>query len=268
MTPPTPPPPPTPPTPPNSPNFPNTAGGASPSDPFFLQLEAYLDGQMGPEELAAFEKLAAARKFPLAQKVKLQREIDASMARLFVYQATDLEVPAPSPLPLPKQARHQHLRLGAILALAASLLVACIYIYWPRKEFRIGPVQSTYARLDRTGWNPDFTCKTDEEFAVKVKERLGTAMVIPMSTLGVVLDGWGYAQDYDGGPLSNSTMYLLTHVDGKRVLVLIDKKKNDRELYLPPDSTLTLHRREIGDLILYEVTPWPTSKAIDAAILP
>jgi len=253
---------------PPTPNSTNTANGSSPTDPFLTQLEAYLDGQLGPEAHAAFEALATARKFPLAEKVKLQREIDASMARLFAYEAQDVELPATSTLPIAKHVRNQRLRFGAILALAASLLIACLYIYWPRKEFRIGPVQSTYARLDRTGWNPDFTCKTDEEFAVKVKERLGTAMVIPMSTLGVVLDGWGYAQDYDGGPLSNSTMYLLTHVDGKRVLVLIDKKKNDRELFLPPDSTLTLHRRKIGDLILYEVTPWPTSKAIDAAILP
>lgn len=261
--------PPLPPIPPSPSNANNAASGGSPGDPFSLQLEAYLDGQLGPQEQAAFEALAAARKFPLNEQVKLQREIDLSMARLFAYEApNNLELPAPAPLPIAKHVRTQRLRLGAVLALAASLLLACIYIYWPRQEIRIGPVQSTYARLERTGWNPDFTCKTDEEFAQKVKERLGTAMVIPMSTLGVVLDGWGYAQDYDGGPLSKSTMYLLTHVDGKRVLVLIDKKKNDRELYLPPNSTLTLHRKEIGDLILYEVTPWTQSKAIDAAILP
>lgn len=253
-----------PPIPPSDAN--NATSGGSQSDPFSLQLEAYLDGQLRPQEQAAFEALAAARKFPLNEKVKLQREIDLSMARLFAYEAPNLELPAP--LPIGKHVRSSRLRLGVVLALAASLLLAVTYMYWPRQEIRIGPVQSTYARLERTGWNPDFTCKTDEEFAQKVKERLGTAMVIPMSTLGVVLDGWGYAQDYDGGPLSNSTMYLLTHVDGKRVLVLIDKRKNDRKLYLPPDSTLTLHRKEIGDLILYEVTPWPQSKAIDAAILP
>lgn len=50
-------------------------------------------------------------------------------------------------------------------------------------------------------------------------------------------------------------MYLISRVEQQPVLVLIEKSQYDREIKLPADSPLHLHRRQVKDVVMYEVSP-------------
>jgi len=256
---------PTPPTPP-----------APPSPPTDSRLDEYLDGLLHGEELAQFERTIAADP-ALSAQVALQQRIDSSISAQFKYSANEanLTPPAPQPIPIARGGKRWILaalasisaRQRAMLAVAAALLITCIYIYWPEEEVNFYPIDAVYANLDTSGWQPDFKCETDDQFAAKVNERFGSPVLIPMSTPGVTLVGWGYANDYEGSPMSKDAMYLLTTVEDRRVLVVMDNAECDRGLELTKGSKYHLFRKEIDGVVLYEMTPFKKPRVINAAVV-
>ena len=87
-----------------------------------------------------------------------------------------------------------------------------------------------------------------------MKGRLGVPLTpsLPADS-GIALTGWGYGNNW-GTPLGDATMILLaTRVDTK-VVVFIDRRKNDRTLR-EPGGGKHLFRKETGDLVLYEISP-------------
>lgn len=237
------------------------------------RLDLYLDGLLDPQEAAAFEQ-AMASDPALAAQVELQRRIDASLSRAFAYpEDADVSVPEARAIPLAGSSsrRFSWKRVGAVTAVAASLTIAFILSRPNTFDPPIRPVLvkltacEVYKRLNDNNWVPSFRCKSDEEFVAAVQKRLGSSVLIPMSTLGVTLDGWGYADGYEGSPLSLHAMYLLTHVGDRRVLVMMDTKANESSV---PKGTcgINLFRREVGSVVLYEVSPLDQPKAIEAAI--
>jgi hypothetical protein len=242
------------------------------------QVDLYLDGLLTAEQAASFERVMAADP-ALAAQVKLQRQIDQSVARQFSYPVgADPSIPQPHPQPQPQpipfrpRALPNWARTAGLGGIAACLAIA----YWVLNPTEQAPpvvaqarlsACDVYTQLEMANWVPSFTCKSDDEFVAAVAKRLGEGLLIPLNTVGVTLDGWGYADGYSGSPLSGDTMYLLTHVGDKRVLVLMDLKKNDATLN-KGSCCIKLFRREVGPFVLYEVTPDDQSKAIDAAIIP
>ena len=244
------------------------------------RLDRFLDGLMSPQEAAAFERELATNA-ELASHAELQHRVDDSLARLFEYGPAQAprELPAPEPIPFraqpsaPAAARPFHWKKWSALgAIAAVLAVAAVYVNWPSRPFTYVAPQTMYARFEKTGWNPSFRCKTDEEFVEKVKARLGQGLLIPMNTVGVVLDGWGYGDDYQGSSVSADTMVLMAHAsetpDGEKkpVLMFMDKARNARDVSVPADSGLRVFTARKGNLVLYEVTPLCKPVLIDAAI--
>lgn len=252
------------------------------------RLDRFLDGLMSPEEAAAFEREMAANA-EIAAQAELQKRIDGSLRRIFEYEGGEVEIPAPAPLPIAQAAKKSTRARWGVWgmwgAIAAGLMIAAVYMNWPRREFTYIPPEAMYSRLQRTGWNPAFTCKTDAEFVEKVRARLGQGLLIPMDTVGVLLDGWGYGDSYQGSPLSPDTMILMAHVaenpggptpapgtpetterEGKEVLLFIDKKGNARDVKVPPESGLRVFEARRGGLVLYEVTPLDRPALIDAAV--
>ena len=235
-------------------------------------LDLYVDGLMTPEQAAAFERVIATNP-QLAAEVQLQIRIDASLSSQYAYpQGLSTAVPDAPTLPFEAAARPRP-RWGRMLAFTAVAACAAMLVWVGNPFAPLPPVVEpkrltacdVYKNLEAGNWIPSFKCNSDEEFVVAVAKQLGSGLLIPLSTVGVTLDGWGYADGYAGSPISGETMYLLTHVGEKRVLVLMDKKANDHPV-ATGDCSLNLFRREVGDLVLYEVSPNASSTAIDAAV--
>lgn len=228
------------------------------------EVSAYVDGLLPPAEHAAFEARLRAQA-SLAEQVALQRRIDASIRGLYPYEPPAVVAsgrPGAS-RPAPWYAR----RLTWLSAAAAVLLALTIYTRTGSRTPHL-PAADLYARLEAEGFRPQWKCDTDERFAGAVETRLGTPLVVPLATSGVEILGWVYADGYEGSPLSAQAMILLTRVQGRDVIVLMDKAADDRTVKAPAKSGLKVFRREVGPLVLYEVTPLPEPHVIAAAKVP
>jgi anti-sigma factor RsiW len=155
----------------------------------------------------------------------------------------------------------------AIVALAACLLVALglAFLREPApKDYAIGAVASIYERRVAGGFQPDWVCKDDAEFEQSVSARLGrTVKLATTRPPGVEVLGLGY-----DGVVSAHGMVVLAHVDGRPVMVVVDKASADQPISLPAGSPLRLFRRQVQDLVLYEVTPFDDVRAIPALVVP
>lgn len=208
-------------------------------------LDAYLDGQLDAERSSAFEAEIASSP-ELRAAVDLQRRIDASLARLFV------EPPAESldPKAKPPSRRLIH---PALLGLAAAVLIVTAGLWafatlaLQESRDRLGPA---YQEIVAAGFEPQIVCTTTEEFAGWLRENYGQALY-PADDPGIQYVGWSYAN-----VVSGYSGVLLANVDGERVIVIVDRRDRDDARQLrPQDRSLSIHRRAIGDLVLYEVTP-------------
>jgi hypothetical protein len=63
--------------------------------------------------------------------------------------------------------------------------------------------------------------------------------------------------------ISPRTMLLLTEVAGESVLVFIDRRDTDDERSLFRGDDIHLFRRNVGDLVLYELSPFENRRVID-----
>jgi hypothetical protein len=232
--------------------------------PWRVRIEEYLDGQLSPRDRAAFDA-AMAQDAALSAEVALQRRIDAALARRFEHKGEGPRKLTLKPQKTVEAARRRWV-LPAWIGLAAAVAVAAI-TYWStsRPDPLLRSPQFVYDVLQSRGFKPEWTCKDDQEFAAAVNERLGEPLLVPMSTPGVKLVGWAYADNYAGYALSEKGMVLITKVADDHVLVLMDRKRKDRELSVPPESGLHLFRREVGDLVLYEITPRKKPAVLEAA---
>lgn len=263
---------------------------ALPPDPV-QWLDAYVDGLLGDAERAEFESFMS-REPALADAVALQRRIDAEIraalappapASLPVADALAATVPFQRPraasLPTPRSAQQPAQRsvLARIRpwALAAGLALAAVGAYVVAQRQAAGDVKyvepaDLYARLKSTGFTPEFVCTTDAEFAGAVQARLGTPLALaPEGRAGVQLVGWAYGNTYEGRIVGPDTLVLMTRLDGTHdVLVLMDKAASDRRLAVPPGSGLSLFRRQVGPIVLYELTPLDKPRLLDVFVRP
>lgn len=152
-------------------------------------------------------------------------------------------------------------RLAVYAAAAVVAVVGAVWLtIW--NENRVPtPVDSSpdavYGRLVAAGFTPEWKCENDEQFKKAVNDRLGQPLLLANSLPGVEVLGWAYSnKSYGGSPLTNQVMILLARVDSKDVVVFVDQKSNDREhLSVKHRCGLRLFRREVGELVAYELTP-------------
>lgn len=233
------------------------------------RLNAYLDGTLDPAAKAEFER-ALQSDLSLRAEVDLQREIDASLGRLFAYEA-----PAAAPATLkyepPAPSKRAWVARIAWLASAAAVALGVFsYVQFGSPSGDTHPAPAAfYATVVDGGWKPSWACENEEQFARAVANQFqltSASLVVPFDTPGVQLVGWCYANSFRAGtPLSERSLMLLTNVDGKRVLVVMDRIEKDRALKIERGKGLSMFRREIGGLVLYEVTPLDAPRVLDAA---
>ncbi len=257
---------------------------AHPEDP---RLEPYLDDQLEDAERAAFERDVADQP-ELRGAVNLQRRIDAALGRLYdppdaqrvaaelarsngrasasgahADRTTDANAASPgastndSP-PRPFRSRAVMWRLAAMITLAAVGVVAIrLWLAPPPLATDPYPISETprpmtevYHAEVAAGFEPQWVCETDEEFAGWYRKQVGRPLTLAALPSGVRAAGLSIDNVF-----SRRTIYLLAEVEGAPVIVFADRVENDETPRVPPDSDLRLFRRQLGGVVLYELTP-------------
>jgi hypothetical protein len=112
-------------------------------------------------------------------------------------------------------------------------------------------------------FKPDWVCKDQDEFASYFVNRLGQPL--KMKPLAANATDWGVS--YTGG-ISSRSMGVLARIDGQPVIVFVDRLDCDNREGFSQACHLNLFRRELGELVLYEVSPFDQPKMLDLFYVP
>ncbi len=244
------------------------------------QLDAYVDGLLTDDQRAEFERRLAADS-GLRDALALQQSIDAAVRRRFTPSASDAlvahvrQAAAVNGRPgvavrMQKPPRRRHW-----LAVAALLALTCVSGWQIISYLRPQPVFDPYAgqhyRTFETvyrdeladGFAPDWVCESDEIFAQTFQKQLGQPLLLAQLPPGDAMVGLAYCNS-----LSRRTIHMLARAGHASVLVFVDKIDFDARPTVAAESGLNLFRRELGTLVLYELTPLPAPRFLDAFYIP
>ncbi len=229
------------------------------------RLEAYLDGTLSASERESFER-DLAHDADLREQVAWSRQIDASLVRSFK--------PPAEPAPRPRRGRPFIPRRPVALTLAAAAAALAIGLAirlnfpptLPPRAPSLSVLEVLYLGFELNEFTPEWVCETDEQFATTVRDRLGQPMLVDASDEGLEVLGWGYGQyttGYGDVVISGSSMVLLVRIDGRGALVVVDRAEHERgRLSISDESDLSLHRRVLDELVLYELTPLANARVL------
>lgn len=163
----------------------------------------------------------------------------------------------------PSEKRRREPLLRGWLAIAAmiTLLVGLPSALWlwrdafisrpdPYSNAQAIALDDLYRQQVAKGFNPEWVCKDQQEFASYFAGRLGQPLMIHDATAGAAMLGLSYT-----GGVTKASMGMLGTADGKDVLVVVDQAANDGKVQMNHPDGLKLFRRKVGSLMLYEVTP-------------
>lgn len=238
-------------------------------------IERYLDGLLAEQERTAFlDRLQS--DLVLQEQLDLAERVSASLECSFAMSDGDE--------PATEQHRRRRVRIsqpiGRALAAAAAVLAIGIAIKLnlpPPTPVFYTLLERAYTSYEMTDFTPEWVCETEAEFAAAVRDRLGQPMLIDTRDSPIELLGWVYPQNSGENPdtgygdtiISDDSMILLTRVDGIGVIVIVDRVEDESEpLTIGDHLGLSLFRRVLDDLVLYEVTPMDEQSVIGLAYTP
>jgi hypothetical protein len=232
-----------------------------PENPNFDErLMAYLDGIMQPEERVAFEE-ELSRNPEQQKQIQLQQQIDESLQRQFAVPAS---VPNIDFATLDESAVQVASRMTTkspiwkwFWAAAALIVWALIYGAFIRRpdptiQFVQRPAEEIYKECVNSGFRPYWDCNgQDDRFAATFEQRVGTPLRLKQLPTDLRMAGISYLQ-----AISRNTTAMLTYVEDQPVIVFVDERSKDRGLEQPTaESGLKLFRKELDELVIYELTP-------------
>jgi anti-sigma factor RsiW len=261
------------------------------------RLEAYLDGLLDDAQAAAFAR--SLKEDPaLARQAALQARIDGALGRLFSVESPSHDAVAaalasavgklealPSDAeirpqmvktaaaPAMRTTRRADVRVGAstkrlywaaaVLAAAAAIGGILAAFPWNGAQrnmplFAARPLAEIYRDAVTHGFEPTYECKDAERFAATFSERQGRPLQLLAMPSGTRMLGLAYV-----GGLSRQTTAMLCRVEGKPVMVFVDRAAADQQI-APDNSDAQLHVfREARDgLVYYEVTPFDAPRVL------
>ena len=240
-------------------------------------IDAILAGDASPADRAEFDRLMR-DDADFRAEFELARRIDASLARWSDPPADSAPVAAIAPA----RSRRALLAIAATLALVGAAAV----IAWQAGLLTSsggggsnGGVVSPYARLNAeqiyrdaqaAKFIPEWRCETDAQFVKAVQGKTGRAALLPLTTPGIEIVGWKYS-DATKPAVSSSSMWLFVRTSAGPAVVIVDRlDKDQRAGGLATGGSPDFHafRREINDLVLYEITPEPAPSVIDQFVVP
>lgn len=232
----------------------------------FSKIDAYLDAALAPDEREQIARQLAVNS-QLQADVELQSRVDQSLARLFA-------PPAPpdglllrlrqSAVAMPASGRQRRMKVAA-LATAATIIWAMLTWYFfaggtaaPRYSPNL-PLETIYEKCVADGFRPKWVCEDKHEFASTFFARQGQGLLLADMPAGAKMEGLTYC-----GGLSRYTTTMLARVDGSPVMIFVDRATADTHPTLPPgEAKLHLFRKELGPLVLYELSPLDQPKLSD-----
>lgn len=233
------------------------------------QLDAYIDDLLESEERMLFERRLA-QSPSLQAEVRLQRRIDKTLVRVLSLPETMDKLLPPAiaeiinPTPThrstakPSSTRISPVRRLAIAAAIAGFILSAWLIVQslqgPSPQYQPPPWKNMLAIYQDDvvdGFKPDWVCRDDEEFANTFRGHYGQRLQLRPLPGNVAALGFSYAHT-----ISQRTLLVLVYVDERPVMVFVDRIANDDRQSWPAESILHLHRSTIGELVLYELSPF------------
>jgi hypothetical protein len=232
------------------------------------KIDAYLDKALAAEERDQFSREIAISG-QLQGEIALQVRVDESLARLFVAPPSPCDLllrlrqPATSK-PVVTHLRRRWMKVAA-LATAATIVWGMLTWYFfangtvsPRYNPNL-PLETIYQNCVADGFRPKWVCEDKHEFAATFFARQGQGLLLADMPVGTKMEGLTYR-----GGLSRYTTTMLARVNGLPVMIFVDRAKADTHPALPSgESKLHLFRKELGPLVVYELTPLDQPRVCD-----
>lgn len=234
-------------------------------------IDEYCDGLMSDGDRTSMESRIAADP-GLQQAVRLQHDIDASIRRAYAPPDPDAILAramavAPERPERVAHARRRYLAIGfGIAAMIAGAVVSVPTVMHLIRGERTpgyattGPWRSlatVYEDTVQAGFEPQWVCKDDREFARTFWKKFGKGILLAKLPSGTQAVGISYCHT-----LSRTTVMILAKVDEKEVLVFVDWRSRDRTPQ-PAIDGLYLHRAELANLVVYELSPLAEPQLLD-----
>jgi hypothetical protein len=256
-------------------------------------LDAYLDGLLSGPDRQAFEARLA-QSPQLRAEADAQRRLDGSLRSLFV-------VPVPAPLPpvhvngkpppgpgaggaagggaaaaaagaagVAGLAGKGPLLLALLLALLGGAL-GWWYMaggrFWSRTKPDLS-LENAYRQLQSDGFAPETQVNGESELARVIVERLQSRIPLRRLNLRPAPPGvqWLGIAPHCGLPFGGAI--VMSKVDGRDVLLMVGPSYGNGTQSVPSWSKLHLFRKEVGPLVVWEVTPLKQPRLLDLVTLP
>jgi hypothetical protein len=242
-----------------------------------FQLDAYLDGTLSPEHTAEFERAIAADA-GLARQVDAARRVDAELRQMFApptvgagmglagigdgrrdEQTVGSIRHEPAGVLRPARSRG---RLVGLAAAGLLLVAAALVVRFVTAESDQGFLVMEFDRQVQGGFKPAIVCTTNEAFAEWTRVAFGQPLEPLRLASNVELLGWSKSNLVPG-----YSGLLLARVDGKGVMVVMDRPAEfgsggDGRL-----GKLRTFERHVGGVRMIEVTPLDRPMLVDSIVL-
>jgi hypothetical protein len=230
-------------------------------------LEKYFDyAPDSPERAETDRDMSFNRQMQL--ELQLQRQIEESLKRLFVPSAApaDLLARLQSPTPLVQPATQPRRNWAKLAFAAIAVSVVWGFLIWrllpvsrPVVEYKILPLSTIYDQTVAGGFQPYWVCKDAHEFASTFFTRQGQGLLLADLPEGTKMEGLAYT-----GGISPNTTTMLARTDGQPIMLFVDRASSDTHPVLPKTETkLHLFRKELGPLVMYELSPLDHATVMD-----
>lgn len=252
-------------------------------------LDAYLDGLLSGPDRQAFEARLA-QDPALRAEADAQRRLDGALRSLFVVPVPPplppIHVNGKPPLPGPGAGASGGAAAGAagvagllgkgplLLALLLALFGGAFtwwYLagghFWSRTKPDLS-LENAYRQLQSDGFAPETQVTSESELSRVIVERLQSRIQLRRLNLRPAPPGvqWLGIAGHCGLPFGGAI--VMSKVDGRDVLLMVGPSYGNGTQSVPSWSKLHLFRKEVGPLVVWEVTPLKQPRLLDLVSLP
>jgi hypothetical protein len=244
-------------------------------------INAHADGLLDEAQKQTFEQ-ARSKNAAIRAELECQAQIDETIRRIFAPPTADDilkrihgDQSEPAAVTSASPAATGRARISPWVwrtAIAAAVILLATGGWWAWLMTQDAGVQvvlkvpelpklqmeQVYQNLLATGFKPKWVCSDEKEFATTFYFKLGQGLVFDHAPVAIAMVGLSYANC-----VSRDTVVFLADVHGEKVIVLVDKSANDKDFTLAGDSRLHLFKRQVGSLMLYEVSPLAKPALLD-----
>ena len=234
---------------------------------FSSDLERFLDSLMTSEEESTYREQHLSDA-PVQQAIELQSQLDQSLLNLFPSDEMSDQLKSriidniqarPSDFTLWTRASFLKAAVVALVLIAATAAWNGFFNQKPEPFFQQVALVQLHQDLNQQGYQPYYNCEDEERFAAVFKKRQNVALKLTPMPVDRKMLGISYL-----GGLSRQTTAMLATVDNENVTVFVDRKSALPEPNIVNRTeTLNVFKREMSNLVLYEISPFKEAKLLD-----